>query len=82
MSNSLQDLAKLFVWVVRHYEEIEPIILSGECVQHPVPCAGCDNISFTFLPVGEEDEVSISDVVTMVTEAMEFKGQILVRVVV
>ncbi len=25
----LQDLAMLFVWVLRHYNEIDPIILSG-----------------------------------------------------
>lgn len=50
-----KDLAKLFLWVLRHYPEIEPIILS----------------------VGEEEEVSISDVVGMVTEAMEFKGEII-----
>ena len=24
-----QDLAKLFLWVLRNYEEIDPIILSG-----------------------------------------------------
>lgn len=24
------DLAKLIIWVMREYEEIEPIILSGE----------------------------------------------------
>jgi GDP-L-fucose synthase len=24
------DLARLFVWVLRHYESIDPIILSGE----------------------------------------------------
>lgn len=28
--------------------------------------------------MGEEDEVSISDIVAMVTEAMEFKGEIIV----
>lgn len=26
-----RDLAKLFVWVLREYPEIEPIILSGTC---------------------------------------------------
>lgn len=26
----LKDLARLFVWVIRNYEEIDPIILSGE----------------------------------------------------
>ncbi|EDV27023.1 uncharacterized protein TRIADDRAFT_14880, partial [Trichoplax adhaerens] len=48
------DLARLFIWVLREYEETEPIILS----------------------VGEEEEVSIKEVVDMVVEAMEFKGQI------
>lgn len=27
--HSLQDLAQLFVWVLREYQEIDPIILSG-----------------------------------------------------
>ena len=27
------DLAKLFIWVLREYEEIDPIILSGELYQ-------------------------------------------------
>eukprot|EP01133_Synstelium_polycarpum_P008150 gene8150-9570_t len=48
------DLAKLFVWVMDSYEELDPIILS----------------------VGEEDEVSIADVVTMITESMNFQGKI------
>lgn len=28
----VQDLARLFLWVVRNYEEVEPIILSGEAI--------------------------------------------------
>ncbi|TKR68095.1 hypothetical protein L596_024131 [Steinernema carpocapsae] len=49
------DLAKLFVWVVRSYEEVEPIVLS----------------------VGEEDEVSIGDVVKAVVKAMDFQGEVI-----
>eukprot|EP00438_Fugacium_kawagutii_P033022 Skav234005 [mRNA] locus=scaffold2637:140009:147191:- [translate_table: standard] len=49
-----EDLARLIVWVLRDYKEIEPIILS----------------------VGEEDEVSISDVANMICEAMGFKGKL------
>jgi len=49
-----EDLARLIVWVLRDYQEIEPIILS----------------------VGEEDEVSISDVAQMICEAMDFKGKL------
>lgn len=26
-----RDLAKLFIWTLREYEEIDPIILSGKC---------------------------------------------------
>ncbi|EGG15288.1 GDP-L-fucose synthetase [Cavenderia fasciculata] len=49
------DLAKLFVWVLDNYDELDPIILS----------------------VDDQDEVSITDVVTMITEAMGFKGKII-----
>ena len=49
-----QDLARLMLWTLRSYEEVDPIILS----------------------VGEEDEVTIGDVVRMIVEAMEFKGDV------
>lgn len=50
-----QDLAKLIVWVMREYDEIEPIILS----------------------VDEEQEVSIKDAALAVTEAFDFKGEVI-----
>jgi len=50
-----EDLARLFIWTLRHYEDPNPIILS----------------------VGEEDEVSIKDVVEYIVEAMEFKGELI-----
>ena len=25
------DLAKLFIWMLREYDDVEPLILSGEC---------------------------------------------------
>ncbi len=49
-----EDLARLFLWVLRDYAEVTPIILS----------------------VGEEDEVSIKDVVQMIAEAIDFRGEI------
>lgn len=49
-----EDLARLFIWVLRNYHSAEPIILS----------------------VGEEDEVTIRDVVEAIAEAMDFKGEI------
>ncbi len=38
-------------------------------------------ITTLLFAVGEEDEVSIGDVVSMVTEAMEFKGEIIVSII-
>jgi GDP-L-fucose synthase len=49
-----EDLAKLFLWTLREYDSVEPIILS----------------------VGEEEEVSIKDVVLAIAEAFDFKGKI------
>ncbi|XP_022238047.1 GDP-L-fucose synthase-like isoform X2 [Limulus polyphemus] len=49
------DLARLMLWVLREYDEIEPIILS----------------------VDEKDEVSIKEAAEMVTEAFEFKGEVI-----
>jgi len=49
------DLARLFLWVLRHYDDPNPIILS----------------------VGEEEEVSIRDVVESIVKAMDFKGEVI-----
>lgn len=49
------DLARLIIWVLREYNEVDPIILS----------------------VGEEDEVSIKDAMSIITQALEFEGKIL-----
>lgn len=37
LNSSHQDLARLFLWVLREYEEVEPIILSGEKQLPPFP---------------------------------------------
>lgn len=49
------DLARLIVWVLREYDEVEPIILS----------------------VDEEDEVSIKDAAKLITDAFDFKGDVI-----
>ncbi|MCI4393529.1 hypothetical protein PGIGA_G00158370 [Pangasianodon gigas] len=49
------DLARLCVWVLREYNEIEPIILS----------------------VGEEEEMSIKDVVDVIVKAFGFTGPVI-----
>lgn len=35
-----QDLGRLIIWVLREYDEIDPIILSGEYSAHPL-CSLC-----------------------------------------
>ncbi|XP_046693342.1 GDP-L-fucose synthase-like [Silurus meridionalis] len=50
-----EDLARLCVWALREYDEIEPIILT----------------------VGEEDEMSIKDVVDAIVEAFGFTGPVI-----
>lgn len=64
----------MFVWVLREYDEIDPIILSGEIK------ISLHSVTFILylLLVGEEDEVSIRDVALMIAEAMDFKGEVVV----
>lgn len=50
-----EDLAHLIIWVLKNYDNHEPIILS----------------------VGEQDEITIKDVVDHIVKAMDFKGQII-----
>ena len=49
------DLAKLFLWVLRAYDQPSPIILS----------------------VDEKDEITIRQLVQLIVDAMEFKGEVL-----
>lgn len=49
------DLARLFLWTLREYQEVEPIILS----------------------VGEEDEVSIKNVVDSIVKSMGFENEVI-----
>uniref|UniRef100_A0AAR2LW18 GDP-L-fucose synthase n=1 Tax=Pygocentrus nattereri TaxID=42514 RepID=A0AAR2LW18_PYGNA len=49
------DLARLYLWVLREYDEVEPIILS----------------------VGQEEEITIKDVVDAIVEAFGFTGPVI-----
>lgn len=78
-----EDLARLFIWALREYPEIDPIILSGKketgtrswliATAHACRCSPRSSASRI---VGEEDEVSIRAVVHMVAEAAGFEGEI------
>ncbi len=69
------DLARLYLWVLREYDSIEPIILSGRRNLKLI----FSNFSIYF-SVGEEDEVSIKQAAEAVVKAMDFKGEIKVRI--
>ncbi|NXS68102.1 FCL synthase, partial [Pandion haliaetus] len=75
------DLARLFLWVLREYDEVEPIILSGKSCLHistPAPFQE-DGGTATIMPfstVGEEDEVSIREAAEVIVEAMNFRGEL------
>ena len=73
-----RDLAKLFIWQMREYNEIDPIILSGQLgrlarrlqpANHSMPS------------VGEEDEVSIKQVADAIVKAVGFEGEYSVSLV-
>uniref|UniRef100_W5KQ11 GDP-L-fucose synthase n=1 Tax=Astyanax mexicanus TaxID=7994 RepID=W5KQ11_ASTMX len=49
------DLARLYLWVLREYNEVDPIILS----------------------VGEDEEITVKDVVDAIVEAFEFTGPVI-----
>ena len=75
-----QDLGRLIIWVLREYEEIDPIILSGEHSSHPL-CASLrlylhSFVTVGFISVGEDDEVSIKEAADMIAHALGFKGKI------
>jgi GDP-L-fucose synthase len=67
------DIAKLFVWQLREYNETEPIILSGI---NP-SLIGVAVILTVFFPpaVGEDEEVSIKEVADAVVAAVGFEGE-------
>eukprot|EP01147_Barroeca_monosierra_P008265 gene8265-10163_t len=64
-----EDLGRLMVWTLRSYPETEPIILSVQTF--------ADDHHALLLSVGEEDEVSIRDVIHLIAEAAEFTGEII-----
>jgi len=63
------DLAKLFVWQLREYDDVEPIILSGarEFLRRSVNSNMC-------LSVGEDEEISIKQVADAIVKAVGFQG--------
>ena len=74
------------MWVVRNYEEVEPIILSGNNIIPDIMLHVhvwyfyyiYNDMDIYIVIVGEEDEVSIRDIAYMVAEAMDFKGELIV----
>ena len=72
------DLAKLFVWQLREYDDVEPVILSGKNLN----LIGATSDDECILPpVGEDEEVSIKQVADAVVAAVGFEGEYRVRLI-
>lgn len=72
------DLAKLFIWQLHEYDDIEPVILSGKNL-NSIAVTGDDRCIFRV--VGEDEEVSIKQVADAVVAAVGFEGEYKVRFV-
>lgn len=65
-----EDLAKLFIWQLREYDDVEPVILSGTSY-HLLP----PRPNVYTLVVGEDEEVSIKEVADAIVKAVGFEGE-------
>ena len=72
------DIAKLFVWQLHEYDDIEPVILSGKNLD--LICVASDD-ECTLPTVGEDEEVSIKQVADAVVAAVGFEGEYRVRLI-
>jgi len=70
-----RDLAKLFIWMLREYDDVEPVILSGRLPSH----LNAVILRFGLDPVGEDEEVSIKEVADAIVKAIGFQGDYSVR---
>lgn len=83
-----RDLAKLFIWQLREYDDVEPVILSGELnLSFPPrfrpPLLPLDTkhvwthpfVILSQMTVGEDEEVSIKQVADSIVKALDFKGE-------
>jgi GDP-L-fucose synthase len=73
------DLAKLFIWMLREYDDVEPVILSGK--SRPDFISAVPDSTFIPESVGEDEEVSIKEVADAIVKAVGFEGEYSVRVI-
>jgi GDP-L-fucose synthase len=70
------DLAKLFIWMLREYNDVEPIILSGAIFRYASSARLLTRCTRT---VGENEEVSIKEVADSIVKYIGFEGECTVR---
>lgn len=70
------DLARLAIWVLRDYESVEPIILSGEWAEESHAHKFVHSNFDSLIAVDESDEVPIEAVARAIAKAFDFKGRI------
>ena len=70
------DLAKLFIWMLREYDDVESVILSG--TSPGSKAFWCSPVDSSFV-VGEDEEVSIKEVADAIVKAVGYEGEYKVR---
>lgn len=71
-----EDLAKLFIWAIREYEEIEPIVFCGMLKWFEMYNSNkiCNSSNAPFLlTVDESDEIPIIEVAEMIAAAFQLE---------
>lgn len=72
------DLARLILWSLRDYAEIDPIILCGESSVSISSSWIHHIIDLKLLPGDDESEVSIKEAAEAVMKAMDYDGEMVV----
>lgn len=73
-----RDLAKLFLWTMRDYDEVSPIILSGKHLKQLILIIELLFKQGLYFLVDESAEISIKEAAEAVVKAMDFKGEVVV----
>lgn len=76
-----RDLAKLFIWQLREYDSIEPVILSGTYMLiSGISLSPSHGVNGDYI-VGEDEEISIKEVADAIVKAVGYDGDYRVRLI-
>lgn len=68
-----RDLGKMFIYMLREYDDVEPVILSGQSIHSSSEFLSSDN-QHRLNVVGEAEEITIKQVTDAIVKAVGFQG--------